>query len=201
MQVEYVSPEKLKPWEHNPRFNDGAVDAVSKSIAQFGFNVPILCDADHTIIAGHTRWKAAKKLELDRVPIIKLQLSETQKNAFSIADNKTAEIASWDFPELASILKDLQAEEFDLSSIGFESAQLDALLVEPIEIDWAEFEENMLTFSDPDYARILVKVPLKEKDLVKQAIHDAASRLGLAAVDRGILAGQVLKKLLEHENG
>ncbi len=60
MEVVRIAPGKLKPWDKNPRKNDPAVEAVAKSIRDFGFNVPILCDRDHTIIAGHTRWKAAK---------------------------------------------------------------------------------------------------------------------------------------------
>ena len=94
MQIQDVELKKLKPWEKNPRVNDNAVDAVIKSITEFGFNVPILCDPNFTIIAGHVRWKAAKKLKLKTVPIVVLELTDAQQHAFSIADNKTAEIAT-----------------------------------------------------------------------------------------------------------
>ena len=104
MQIQDIELKKLKPWEKNPRINDHAVDAVVKSISQFGFNVPILCDPNFTIIAGHTRWKAAKNLKLRTVPVVVLELTDTQRKAFSIADNKTAEIAKWDFPQLGEIL-------------------------------------------------------------------------------------------------
>ena len=67
MQIQDVELKKLKPWEKNPRINDHAIDTVVKSITTFGFNVPILCDPDLTIIAGHTRWKAAKKLKMKTV--------------------------------------------------------------------------------------------------------------------------------------
>jgi ParB-like chromosome segregation protein Spo0J len=72
MQIQDVELKQLKPWEKNPRINDHAVDMVVKSITEFGFNVPILCDSNFTIIAGHTRWKAAKKLKLKTVPTVVL---------------------------------------------------------------------------------------------------------------------------------
>jgi len=139
MQIEQISPKKLKPWEKNPRINDHAVEAVSKSIAEFGFNSPILCDENYRILAGHTRWKAAKKMGLETVPVIALTLSETQKNAFSIADNKTAEIATWDLPELSSLLEDLKIEEFNLDVLGFDTSELDNLLeLTNIRLAWIE---------------------------------------------------------------
>jgi len=128
MQVEQINPKKLKPWEKNPRINDHAVESVSKSIAEFGFNSPILCDENYRILAGHTRWKAAKKMGLETVPIIVLELTETQKNAFAVADNKTAEIAKWDLPELSCLLEDLKIEEFNLDILGFDFSELDDLL-------------------------------------------------------------------------
>ena len=197
MQIEQISPKKLKPWEKNPRINDHAVEAVSKSIAEFGFNSPILCDENYRILAGHTRWKAAKKMGLETVPVIALTLSETQKNAFSIADNKTAEIATWDLPELSSILEDLKIEEFNLDVLGFDESQLDALLVPPVEIDWSELEESMLFNTDAAHIRLLVKIPVEEKETIKRAIKGIASKYQYSHADQGILAGLVLKKLLE----
>ena len=93
LQVQEIDIEKLHPWEGNPRLNDQAIDAVAESIRSFGFNVPILCDQNMTIIAGHTRWKAAKKLGLTKAPTIIIEMDDTKRRAFAIADNKTAEIA------------------------------------------------------------------------------------------------------------
>ena len=104
LKIQQMDPFALKPWEDNPRINDEAVDAVAESIKSFGFNVPILCDQQFTIIAGHTRWKAAKKLGMKSVPVIMLELSEAQRDAFAVADNKTGEIADWDYPRLRKIL-------------------------------------------------------------------------------------------------
>lgn len=93
LEVRQLTVLELKPWDGNPRVNDHAVEAVAKSIQAFGFNVPILCDEGRTIIAGHTRWKAAVKLGMATVPVIVLPMTESQRKAFAVADNKTAEIA------------------------------------------------------------------------------------------------------------
>lgn len=110
--------EELKEYENNPRHNDGAVDAVAESIKQFGFKVPIVIDKDGVIIAGHTRRKAAEKLGLETVPcIVADDLTPEQIKAFRLADNKTGELASWDFEKLEEELAALS--EVDMSAFGF----------------------------------------------------------------------------------
>ena len=128
LQVREFRIDNLNPWDKNPRLNDHAVDAVAESIRSFGFNVPILCDQNMTIIAGHTRWKAAQKLNLEKVPVIVLEMTDAQRRAFSIADNKTAEIADWDFPALRDVLEELRSEDIDIRSIGFSEEEIDELL-------------------------------------------------------------------------
>jgi ParB/RepB/Spo0J family partition protein len=108
LQVREVEISELKPWEQNPRLNDHAVEAVARSIRSFGFNVPILCDHNLTIVAGHTRWKAAHMIDMKGVPVIILELTDAQRRAFALADNKTAEIADWDMPKLRTVLEELQ---------------------------------------------------------------------------------------------
>lgn len=88
---------ELKPYGNNPRKNDKAVNPVAKSIKEYGFNVPILIDSNNEIIAGHTRWKAAKKLGLQEVPcVIAEGMTENQIKAYRIADNRVAQYAEWD---------------------------------------------------------------------------------------------------------
>ncbi|MEE1040646.1 MAG: ParB N-terminal domain-containing protein, partial [Lachnospiraceae bacterium] len=87
----------LKPYDKNPRMNEGGVNAVAESIKQFGFRVPIVCDKNYVIICGHTRLKAAQKIGLDRVPVIVADdLTEEQAKAFRIADNRTSDLSIWD---------------------------------------------------------------------------------------------------------
>ena len=99
--------------------NDQAVNAVAESIRSFGFNVPIVCDQNLTIVAGHTRWKAAQKLGMTTVPVIVIEMTDAQRRAFSVADNKTGEIADWDFPKLREVLEELRCEDIDIGSLGF----------------------------------------------------------------------------------
>ncbi|HBJ38540.1 MAG TPA: chromosome partitioning protein ParB, partial [Planctomycetaceae bacterium] len=87
-----------RPYESNPRVNDKAVDAVAASIKEYGFSQPIVVDTYGVIIVGHTRLKAAQKLGLEYVPVVvACHLTPEQARAYRIADNKTAELADWDF--------------------------------------------------------------------------------------------------------
>ena len=119
MQIIDIYLAQLKPYEKNPRKNEQAVDKVAASIKEFGFKVPIVIDKDGVIVAGHTRYKAAKKLGLDSVPcIVADDLTEEQIKAFRLADNKVGEFADW-IPEL---LSDELAGIFDIDmgEFGFE---------------------------------------------------------------------------------
>ena len=141
MNVEMWSIERLKPYENNPRINDAAVDSVAASIREFGFKVPIVADSDGVIVAGHTRYKAAQKLGLTEVPVIvAADLTPEQIKAFRIADNKTAELAEWDYDLLPIELADLQSMNFDLDLLGFATDDL-AKLLDP------DFQEGL---TDPD---------------------------------------------------
>jgi site-specific DNA-methyltransferase (adenine-specific) len=128
--IEHISIERLKPNSKNPRSNDPAVDAVVRSIQAFGFNSPIITDGDLNIAAGHTRLKAAKLLGLTEVPVIRIPgLVGSRFTGFSIADNKTAEIATWDEDLLNQIIAELNTDiDFDLASLGFNDAELTEIL-------------------------------------------------------------------------
>lgn len=120
----------IRPYEKNPRKNDEAVKYVAESISQFGFKVPIVIDSNGVIVAGHTRYKAAKKLNLKEVPcIVADDLTEEQVKAFRLADNKVAEKAEWDFELLADELDELF--DFDMTVFGFdEPAEEEAEAIE-----------------------------------------------------------------------
>ena len=117
MEIVNKSIEEIKMYENNPRNNDGAVEYVANSIKEFGFKVPIVLDKNNIIVAGHTRYKAAKLLNITEIPcIIADDLSDEQVKAFRLIDNKAAELASWDIDllnlELENI-KDIDMELFD----------------------------------------------------------------------------------------
>ena len=102
MNIELKPLAEIRPYEKNPRINDAAVDAVARSIGEFGFRQPIVVDADGVIVVGHTRWKAAQRLGLAKVPVhVARDLTAEQRKAYRIADNKTADIATWDLAQLA----------------------------------------------------------------------------------------------------
>ena len=108
MKIEMWPLANVKPYEKNPRKNEGAIEAVAKSIAEFGFRVPIVVDREGVVIAGHTRLKAAEKLGLAEVPVhIARELTADQVRALRIADNKLHELSSWDMELLPLELADL----------------------------------------------------------------------------------------------
>lgn len=141
MNIKNLCLAEIKPYEKNPRKNDGAVKYVAESIKQFGFKVPIVIDNDGVIVAGHTRWKAAKKLGLETVPcIVADDLTEEQIKAFRLADNKVAEKAEWDFDLLAGEMDELF--DFDMTIFGFEEISLEEE-TEAVEDDFeAELPEE-----------------------------------------------------------
>lgn len=129
MQIELWKIDDVKPYENNPRINDDAVEAVSKSIKEFGFRQPLVVDADGVIICGHTRWKAAKLLKLEKVPVhVAKDMTPEQVKAYRIADNKTNELSEWNYELLPLELSELQDMNFDLSLLGFDSSELEKIL-------------------------------------------------------------------------
>lgn len=119
MEIREFGIDEIKPYEKNPRKNEDSVKFVANSIKEFGFKVPIVIDADNVIVAGHTRWKAAKQLGLEKVPCIKADdLSPAQIKAFRLADNKVGEFSEWDMDLLGDELNDL-GDVFDMGDFGF----------------------------------------------------------------------------------
>lgn len=129
MKVEQWKIGDVKPYELNPRINDSAVDAVARSIKAFGFRQPIVVDEDGVIIAGHTRHMAAQKLGLEKVPVhVAKGLTPEQVKAYRLADNKTSELAEWNYDLLPIELSQLRDADFDLDLIGFSGDELAKLL-------------------------------------------------------------------------
>ncbi|MBM3983832.1 MAG: chromosome partitioning protein ParB [Planctomycetes bacterium] len=129
MKIELWPLERVKPYPGNPRQNDDAVDAVAASLREFGFRQPIVVDAEGVIIAGHTRYKAARKLGLEKVPVhVAKDLTPEQIRAYRIADNQTASLATWDYDLLPIELAGLKEANYDLGLLGFDADELAKLL-------------------------------------------------------------------------
>jgi DNA modification methylase len=137
--AEWVSPADLKPWARNPRkHDDAAIAKVAESIRTFGFGAPIVARrATREIVAGHTRWKAAQQLRLERVPVRYIDLDEHKAHLLALADNRLGEFAEWDAPELHALLQEYAAP--DLALAGWSDKDLEQLTRslgdEPVEQD------------------------------------------------------------------
>lgn len=122
----WVPIDELHVWKDNPRKNDGApVKKVADSIHRFGFASPIIARRNGEIIAGHTRYKAAKQLKLDRVPVRYMDLDPAEAHLLALADNKLNEFAEWNDAQVATILSDFGLPDADLA--GWTSAELDKI--------------------------------------------------------------------------
>lgn len=163
--VEYVPTAALIPYARNSRtHSDDQVAQVAASIREFGFTNPVLISEHDDIIAGHGRVKAAAKLGLESVPCIRLgHLTDTQRKAYVIADNRLALNAGWDLSLLTLELKDLQSDDFDLHLLGFEATELDGLLNPEVA------PEEGLT--DPDDVPENVETRCKPGDLWQLGNH------------------------------
>lgn len=145
LNVQQIALEQLVPYARNARTHSNSqVAQIAGSIAEFGFVNPVLVGGDNVIIAGHGRVMAAKKLGLESVPTIKLDhLTENQRRALIIADNKIAENAGWDEELLSLELQNLADENFDLDLLGFDGVELDDLLASLDETQAAALDENI----------------------------------------------------------
>ena len=124
-----LDPNKLVPHPQNPRKNEEAIEPVMKSLDEYGFIAPIICDENHTILAGHTRREAAIKLGMKKVPCIKVSgLTSEQKLGYLLADNKTGEFASYNNNLLGTILKELDDKDYNMGSTGFNDEEIEALM-------------------------------------------------------------------------
>lgn len=136
MEIINKKINEIKPYEKNPRKNDEAIKYVAESIKKFGFKVPIVIDKNGVIVAGHTRYKASKKLGLEEVPcIVADDLNEEQIKAFRLADNKVAEKSEWNFDLLDEELGDIL--NLDMSDFGFE------LKLDEKEVEEDDFEVEL----------------------------------------------------------
>ena len=175
MNILTLSLNEIHPYGKNPRKNDKAVDAVAESIRQYGFLVPLVISKEYEIIAGHTRYKAARKLGLAKVPcVIADELTEEQIKAFRLVDNKVRELAEWDVDLLPLELADIAQ---DLSPFGFEAISED------------EFGEKFTLDSGE-------KKPYQQISLT---LHDKQAELILACIDYVHAHGEV-KETFGNEN-
>ena len=155
MKVEQIKIEEILPYDQNPRDNSSAVEKVADSIKEFGWQQPIVVDEEKIILAGHTRHLAALSMGAKEVPVLIAKgLTEAQKKAYRIVDNKTSELAEWDKELLKSEFLALQELDFDLNLTGFDLDEIAKMSGE----DLMQFDEELdeidesLEFNDLDGA-------------------------------------------------
>ena len=143
-RYESVDIDKLIPYINNARTHSPEqIKQIQASIREFGFINPVLIDGNFNIIAGHGRVMAAKAEGMDKVPCLFIEhLTEAQKKAYIIADNKLAESAGWDMDILKIELEELQGFDFDLNLIGFDDTEISLLFEEPQEAQEDDFDAD-----------------------------------------------------------
>ena len=146
MEIVYKKINELKPYENNSRTHDESqIKQICESIKEYGWTNPVLIDEKGIIIAGNGRVEAGKKLDIKEVPCIVLSgLTEAQKKAYVIADNKMALNAGWDFNLLSLELENLKELDFDLELTGFSADEIDGLLSTNEDIENNDYEEQDL---------------------------------------------------------
>jgi ParB-like chromosome segregation protein Spo0J len=148
LAIEWRALNRVLPYENNPRIiTDAAISKVAASIKEFGWRQPIVVDEDGVILVGHTRKRAAELLELKKVPVhVARGLSEAQKRAYRIADNRTGEETSWSKDLLKIELGEIAALGFDLAPIGFDLAELPKFTAPAMApTEFPEVNENIPT--------------------------------------------------------
>ncbi len=152
-QYKQALVEDLIPYARNARtHSDAQVDKIAASIREFGFLNPVITDGENGIVAGHGRIMAAKKLGMEEVPTVEAaHLTDAQKRAYILADNRLALDAGWDDELLRVEFADLQADEFDLNLTGFGSDEVDRLSTEPEFEPGTEEDQGQLDELDPKW--------------------------------------------------
>lgn len=188
MKIETIKIEKLIPYARNSRtHSDQQVAQVAASIREFGFTNPVLIDSEDGIIAGHGRVMAARKLGLAEVPCIRLgHLTETQKRAYIIADNKLALNSGWDEEMLGLELAELREADFDLGLTGFDASSIEAALnpaepeVAEVEFNGKTMQESMETYGESVIRQVILIYQIDEYDAVIDAMGQYAEQHGLS---------------------
>ena len=197
MQIEYMHPDALTPFDKNPRKNDHAVDAVARSIEVFGFNCPIVVGPDNRICAGHTRWKAARKLGLEAIPVVKVDALAAEKFvAFNLADNQTSRLAQWQDDLLAELLGLLANSQLEWGTLGFTTEEIEARLKPAAELDWDLADETLKDEVTAGWAMIPLRVPVGAKATYRAALSELAKKNAVKDKDPAVAAGKVVGRLL-----
>ena len=171
MDIQHVKIESLIPYQFNNKIHTTTqIDRIANSISQFGFNQPIVIDEQNVILVGHGRFEAAKKLGLKEVPILKkTNLTEAQKKAYRIVDNKTASDTTYDLNNLELEVRALEEMNFDTEPFAFEEFKFDE---EPPPAD----EKDTPDETGKWVGQIKLKVPAEDIDHFEADLEELLKR-------------------------
>ena len=165
MKVENLEIDKVFPYFNNPRKNM-AVEKVAMSIKEYGFQQPIVVDNNMSIIVGHTRYEAAKSLNLEKIPVVIANISHEKAKAYRIADNKTNESSIWDYPLLNKEFSDLMDANFDLEKTGFDEDELEKIITHHKDDENAEFP-NIEDIQTRDFEEMTFILSIEQGKFIK----------------------------------
>jgi len=165
MKVENLQIDKVIPYFNNPRKNM-AVEKVAMSIKEYGFQQPIVVDNNMSIIVGHTRYEAAKSLNLEKIPVVIANISHEKAKAYRIADNKTNESSIWDYPLLNKEFSDLMDANFDLEKTGFDEDELEKIIIHHKDDENAEFP-NIEDIQTRDFEEMTFILSIEQGKFIK----------------------------------
>lgn len=194
--IEWWEPERLKPYGNNPRKNDPAVADVARSLAKYGWRQPIVADGEGVIIVGHTRWKAANRLGLAKVPVhVAADMTAEQAKAYRIADNKSSDRSDWDGDKLAQELLDLRNLGIDPADLCFSEQEADKYLdqlaeeLQPPEVEFAvdlDEQSNYVVLKfDRDIDFLQIETLLGLKSVHTRRGNGSPGRMGIGRVVDG----------------
>ncbi len=179
LQVVMKKVEEITTYNNNPRRNESTALKLKKSIEEFGFKNPIILDENDVILSGHARLKAALMLGMTEVPCIYANgLTEDEIRAFRIADNKTAEIAGWDYDKLVEEMTSLSEMGFDLDFTGFNEAEQiyyaeqDATPDKPDKEEFRDYEEQAEADVIQSFNVAVVCETREDKEYLANLIHE-----------------------------
>lgn len=188
MNIQLINIDKLLPYINNPRKNLN-IDKVASSIKEFGFQQPIVVDKNYTIIVGHTRFEAAKKLGLKEIPVQIADLTEHQARSYRIADNRLNQDATWDTKLLNLEFNDLLSNNINLDILGFSNDELDNLLLKTDEESDIDLNENIESQEERinDIKMVQLFFNPENDALFKEAIEKISKRDNIDNISDAVL--------------
>lgn len=190
LEIVMMRVDAITPYEQNPRKNEATALKLKRSIDEFGFKNPIILDEENVVVAGHARLKAAMMLGMEEVPCIYASgLTEDEIRAYRIADNKTAELAGWNYDKLVQEMSGLFDSAFDLDLSGFNEAEqlyysgTDATPDKPDKDEYKEYEEQAEADIIQSHNVAIICESREDKEYLANLIHEKKhlKRLYLAA--------------------